>query len=59
MTYGSNAEGIGTLTLSHAENEQLRRGEAITKRSGDCRGHFKIVVKLTRPLKKADRFIGM
>ena len=51
--------GHGYLILTPDENAALANGEPVVKRSGDCHGHFKITVKLTRPKTKKDRFAGL
>ena len=51
--------GGGFLILYKAEHERFKTGKMVVKRSGDSEGHFRIAVKLTRPLKKADRFEGL
>ena len=71
MTYGATClantkpslipvePGHGYLLLTPAEKAALERGEPIVKRSGDCHGHFKITVKLTRPRSIKDRFANL
>jgi hypothetical protein len=49
----------GALILTAAEKTALDLGQEVVKRSGDCNGHFKIVVKMTRPKTKAARFRGL
>lgn len=59
MTYASYQDGSKALILSPAEVGRFEAGEPVEKRSGDCKGHFKIVVKMTRPRSKAKRFAGL
>ena len=51
--------GFAYLILDPAEKAALESGKEVVKRSGDCNGHFKITVKLTRPKTKKDRFAGL
>jgi hypothetical protein len=59
MNYGSNQKGEAVLTLTPEEKRRFDAGEPVVKHSGDCRGRFKIVVKLTRPRSKAARMEGL
>ncbi len=47
------------LIFDPRESRALAAGKAITKHSGDSKGHFKVVAKLTRPNSKAARFAGL
>lgn len=59
MIWGSKEDGSGVLELTKAEQDLLKAGKPVIKRSGDSKGHFKVVVKLTRPRAKKDRFKGL
>ena len=48
MTYGSNAQGEATFTLSQSEHEAFKRGETIIKHTGDSRGEATITLRMAR-----------
>ena len=48
MTYGSNEDGEGIITLTPDEKLRFDDGEMVTRINGDHRGEFKIHVQLTR-----------
>ena len=71
MTYGATSPtnmlasqifinpGFAYLILDPTEQAVLESGKAVTKRSADSKGHFKITVKLTRPKTKKARFANL
>lgn len=58
MTFGTREDGSGYLELTKEEVEALKARKPVVKHTGDCNGHAKITVKLTRPRSKVDRFKG-
>lgn len=53
MTYGKRADGSAVLELSPVEVKALEARRPVVKASADSRGEFRIVVKVTRPRRKA------
>jgi hypothetical protein len=53
MTYGKRTNGSGVLELNPSEVKTLEAGRPVVKVSADARGEFRIVVKVSRPRRKA------
>lgn len=56
LTLGKNQDGSGTIHIPKEVYKDFLKGEPLTKISGDCHGVFRVTIKLTRPLKRSDRF---
>jgi hypothetical protein len=47
MTIAGNADGTISLVFDAQETADFKSGKGVWKLSGDCRGPFHVVVKLT------------
>lgn len=56
LTLGFNQDGSGVIHIPKEIYADFLSGKPITKISGDCHGEFRLTIKITRPLKRSDRF---